>query len=41
LPEPLNATELAEQARDRGVLIEPGEVFFMAEPPPTRHFRMG
>lgn len=41
LPEPLNATELAEQARDRGVLIEPGEVFFMAEPPPARHFRMG
>ncbi|MDB5731269.1 MAG: h16, partial [Variovorax sp.] len=41
LPEPLDATELAEQARNLGVLIEPGEVFFMAEPAPTRHFRMG
>lgn len=41
LPEALDATALAEQARDRGVLIEPGEVFFMAEPPPLQHFRMG
>ena len=41
LPEGLDATALALQARDRGVLIEPGEVFFMAEPPPTRHFRLG
>ncbi|QFZ86213.1 aminotransferase class I/II-fold pyridoxal phosphate-dependent enzyme [Variovorax paradoxus] len=41
LPEQLDATALAEQARDRGVLIEPGEVFFMTEPPPRQHFRMG
>ena len=33
LPEPFDATELAAQARERGVLIEPGEVFFLTEPP--------
>jgi GntR family transcriptional regulator/MocR family aminotransferase len=41
LPERFDATELAAQARERGVLIEPGEVFFMADPPPRQHFRMG
>ena len=41
LPERFDAKELAAQARERGVLIEPGEVFFMADPPPRQHFRMG
>jgi GntR family transcriptional regulator/MocR family aminotransferase len=41
LPERLDATELASQARERGVLIEPGEVFFMGEPAPRQHFRLG
>ena len=41
LPEGLDATQLAEAARDQGVLIEPGEVFFMSEPPETRCFRLG
>jgi GntR family transcriptional regulator/MocR family aminotransferase len=41
LPAGLDATQLAEAARDQGVLIEPGEVFFMSEPPETRCFRLG
>ncbi len=41
LPEGLSATELAERALEKGVLIEPGEVFFMAEPPPSQYFRLG
>jgi GntR family transcriptional regulator/MocR family aminotransferase len=35
-----DATELAQAARHQGVLIEPGEVFFMAPPYPCRHFRL-
>jgi GntR family transcriptional regulator/MocR family aminotransferase len=41
LPDPLDAAELAERARERGVLIEPGGVFFMADPPPAPYFRLG
>lgn len=41
LPQRFDASELAAQSRERGVLIEPGEVFFMADPPPRQHFRMG
>ena len=41
LPEGMDATLLAEQARARGVLIEPGAVFFMNEPPPRQFFRLG
>ncbi|MDM0111600.1 PLP-dependent aminotransferase family protein [Variovorax sp. J22R133] len=41
LPQRFDASELAAQARERGVLIEPGEVFFMADPRPQQHFRMG
>lgn len=40
-PERLDARELASAAAERGVLIEPGEIFFMSDQPPTRHFRLG
>lgn len=40
-PEWLDAQELASSAAERGVLIEPGDVFFMSERPPSWHFRLG
>jgi GntR family transcriptional regulator/MocR family aminotransferase len=40
-PEWLDARALASSAAERGVLIEPGDVFFMSEHPPSRHFRLG
>ncbi len=40
-PEPLDARDLAERAKARGVLIEPGDVFFLSEPPPRNFFRLG
>ena len=39
--EGFDARLLAERARAEGVLIEPGDVFFMAETRPCRHFRLG
>lgn len=41
LPEGLSATELATRALALGVVIEPGAVFFMTEPPPAAFFRLG
>ncbi|MBL8287998.1 MAG: PLP-dependent aminotransferase family protein [Rubrivivax sp.] len=41
LPPGVGAPELAAQAGAEGVLIEPGDVFFMAEPPPAGHVRLG
>jgi len=35
-----DASELALLARRHGVLIEPGDVFFIAPPYPCRHFRL-
>src|SRR5215204_3336595 len=37
----LDTRELAERARDRGVLIEPGDVFFAGERPPLNILRLG
>ncbi len=37
----LDARELAGLAEANGILIEPGEVFFMTEPPPRNRFRLG
>jgi GntR family transcriptional regulator/MocR family aminotransferase len=37
----LDARSLASAAAERGVLIEPGDVFFMSDRPPKRHFRLG
>ena len=41
LPDALDASELAQRASEHGVLIEPGAVFFMADPPPPQFFRLG
>jgi len=41
LPEGISAVELATQSRAEGVLIEPGDVFFLAEPAPGGFFRLG
>jgi GntR family transcriptional regulator/MocR family aminotransferase len=41
LPDNVPATELAELAAERGVLIEPGDVFFQAEQPAGHFIRLG
>ena len=41
LPHDVDARTLADRAADRGVLIEPGDVFFMAEQPPAGYIRLG
>ncbi len=40
-PATLDACVLAERAREHGILIEPGDVHFLAEPPPRNCFRLG
>lgn len=40
-PDGLDARALARAARERGVLIEPGDVFFMNDTPPMNCFRLG
>lgn len=40
-PEQLDARRLAELAERRGALLEPGDVYFLADPPPLNHFRLG
>jgi GntR family transcriptional regulator / MocR family aminotransferase len=40
LPEGLDGTRLAEAARMRGVLIEPGAAFFQQPPQPCSFFRL-
>lgn len=40
-PAQLDARQLAKEAAGRGVLLEPGEVFFMAEDHPQNFFRLG
>lgn len=37
----LDTRVLADAAAKRGILIEPGDVFFMSESPPTNHMRLG
>lgn len=41
LPAGVAAVELAERAREHGVLIEPGDVFFAADPAPAGFMRLG
>jgi GntR family transcriptional regulator / MocR family aminotransferase len=41
LPEHIRAVELAERAAQRGVLIEPGDVFFISPKPPANYVRLG
>ena len=40
-PAGLDTRELAERARERGVLIEPGDIFFASDAPPLNHVRLG
>ena len=40
-PEGLDAAELATQAMQKGVLIEPGRINFMAPDAPNNYFRLG
>ena len=40
-PEGLDADGLAEDALQSGIIIEPGRVFFAAEPAPRNYFRLG
>lgn len=40
-PDGVSAIELAERAREHGVLIESGDVFFASEPAPAGFMRMG
>ena len=39
-PDWLDAGDLAVRARDQGVLIEPGDVFFQPDKPPLNYFRL-
>lgn len=41
LPDNVPAEELAVRAAERGVLIEPGDVFFQADPPAGHFMRLG
>jgi len=41
LPAGLTAAGLAQSAREHGVLIEPGDVFFMDDPAPAPYVRLG
>ncbi len=40
-PESLDARELSKIAATRGVLLEPGDIFFLSERPPRNFFRLG
>lgn len=41
LPEGVRAADVAERAQEHGVLIEPGDVFFAADPAPAGFMRLG
>jgi GntR family transcriptional regulator/MocR family aminotransferase len=40
-PEGLDGNALAAAAEQRGVLVEPGDIFFMNENPPRNYLRLG
>lgn len=40
-PQNLDSVTLAEHAVDRGIVIEPGEACFLADPAPRNYFRLG
>ncbi len=40
-PDSLDTRVLAERAAAQGILIEPGDVFFLGENPPKNYFRLG
>ena len=41
LPDQVDAMTLGIEAAKAGVLIEPGDVFFMSEKPPGQYVRLG
>ena len=41
MPEGLDGNALAAAAEQRGVLVEPGDIFFMNENPPRNYLRLG
>ena len=41
IPDGIRAQELADRAALKGVLIEPGDVFFIAQTPPANYIRLG
>ncbi|MBY4675190.1 MocR-like pyridoxine biosynthesis transcription factor PdxR [Marinobacterium arenosum] len=40
-PEGLDARELQKRAMERDILIEPGDIHFLRQPPPLNYFRLG
>lgn len=40
-PTQLDSRHLQRQAAQHGILIEPGDVYFMQQPPPLNYFRLG
>jgi GntR family transcriptional regulator / MocR family aminotransferase len=40
-PEGFDSRQLAIEARETGVLIEPGDVFFISDDPPLNYLRLG
>jgi len=40
-PQGLDATQLAADALTQGLIIEPGDVYFMEQPPPRNFYRLG
>jgi GntR family transcriptional regulator/MocR family aminotransferase len=40
-PEGLDSDELAQEALESGIIIEPGRIYFAGEQPPSRYFRLG
>jgi GntR family transcriptional regulator/MocR family aminotransferase len=40
-PAGLDARVLVERAAQQGILIEPGDVFFISDTPPRNYFRLG
>ncbi len=40
-PEHLDAQALGKIAAEKGILMEPGDIFFLGEHPPKNYFRLG
>jgi GntR family transcriptional regulator/MocR family aminotransferase len=40
-PDGLDVRRLEKAAAEKGILIEPGEIFFLNEPRPRNYFRLG
>ena len=40
-PKGLDSRDLARRAKERGILIEPGDIHFMSSQPPLNYFRLG